>query len=58
MMENALFTRDVQWTEKGRFNEIVAKEIINTDKLRKYQQVFNSKILDKRIRMFIQVINA
>ena len=44
--------------EEMRFNEIVAKEIISFDKLRMYQRLFNSKILDKRIQMFIQVINA
>jgi len=44
--------------EEMRFNEIVAKEIINFDKLRMYQRLFNSRILDKRIQMFIQVINA
>jgi predicted transcriptional regulator of viral defense system len=44
--------------EEMRFNEIVAKEIINFDRLRMYQRLFNSKILDKRIQMFIQVINA
>lgn len=41
-----------------RFNEIVAKEIVSFDKLTKYQRIFNSKTADKRIRMFIQVINA
>lgn len=41
-----------------RFNEIVAKEIIRFDKLKTYQQVFNSKILDNRIKMLIKVINA
>lgn len=49
---------DFEEIEEMRFNEIVAKEIISFDKLRKYQQVFNSKILDNRIQMFIQVINA
>ena len=49
---------DFDEIEEMRFNEIVAKEIIYTDKLRKYQQVFNSKILDKRIQIFIQIINA
>jgi len=44
--------------EEMRFNEIAAKEIISFDKLRMYQRLFNSKILDKRIQMFIQVINA
>jgi predicted transcriptional regulator of viral defense system len=41
-----------------RFNEIVSKEIVSFDKLTKYQRIFNSKTADKRIRMFIQVINA
>jgi predicted transcriptional regulator of viral defense system len=44
--------------EEMRFNEIVAKEIVSFDKLTKYQRIFNSKTADKRIRMFIQVINA
>lgn len=41
-----------------RFNEMVAKELINFEKLRKYQRIFNSKIMDNRIQLFIQVINA
>jgi len=41
-----------------RFNKIIAKEIISFDKLRTYQKVFNSKILENRIQMFIQIINA
>ena len=41
-----------------RFNEIVAKEIVSSDKLKKYQRIFKSKTLDKRIQLFIQVINA
>ena len=44
--------------EEIRFNEIVAKELISFDKLQQYQRVFNSKKLDKRIRIFIKVINA
>ena len=44
--------------EGMRFNEIVAKEIISFDKLRSYQRIFNSKKLNTRIQMFIQVINA
>lgn len=49
---------DFEEIEEMRFNEIVAKEIIDFDKLQKYQQVFNSKILDKRTHLFIQIINA
>jgi predicted transcriptional regulator of viral defense system len=44
--------------EALRFNEIVGNEIIRFDKLQAYQNVFNSKILDNRIRMFTQIINA
>jgi predicted transcriptional regulator of viral defense system len=44
--------------EAIRFNEIVAKEIISFDKLKTYQKVFDSKILDRRMQMFIQIINA
>ncbi|HDR52700.1 MAG TPA: hypothetical protein ENN90_13960 [Mariniphaga anaerophila] len=44
--------------EEMRFNQIVAKEIISFEKLKKYQQIFNSKIIDNRIRMFTQIINA
>jgi predicted transcriptional regulator of viral defense system len=44
--------------EAMRFNNIIAKEIISFDKLRTYQKVFNSKVLDNRIQMFIQIINA
>jgi len=44
--------------EEMRFNEIVVKEIINFEKLRKYQRIFNSKIIDNRLDMFIQLIHA
>jgi len=44
--------------EEIRFNEIVAKELISFDKLQQYLRVFNSKELDKRIQIFINVINA
>jgi predicted transcriptional regulator of viral defense system len=44
--------------EEMRFNEIVANEIISFEKLRKYQRIFNSKTVDKRIEMFIQIIHA
>jgi len=44
--------------EEVRFNEILVKELISFEKLGKYQRVFNSKTLDKRIRMFIKVTNA
>ncbi|MEA3476671.1 MAG: hypothetical protein U9R60_00700 [Bacteroidota bacterium] len=41
-----------------RFNELMAKELISFGRLGKYQKLFNSKVLDKRIRMFKKVINA
>ena len=44
--------------EAMRFNNIIAKEIISFNKLRTYQKIFNSKTLDNRIKMFIQIINA
>lgn len=44
--------------EEIRFNEIIAKELINLDKFNKYLRVFGSKILDKRIQKFLKVINA
>lgn len=44
--------------EQMRFNEFVTKELISFERLKRYQRVFNSKILDKRIRMFMKVINA
>lgn len=44
--------------EAMRLNNIIAKEIISFDILRTYQKVFNSKILDNRMQMFIQIINA
>ncbi|MCK5277441.1 MAG: hypothetical protein KAK04_02870 [Cyclobacteriaceae bacterium] len=44
--------------EEMRFNDVLAKELISFDKLKQYQSIFNSKILDRRIRMFRKVINA
>jgi predicted transcriptional regulator of viral defense system len=44
--------------EEMRFNEIQVKENLDFQKLRKYQNIFDSRILDKRIRLFKKVINA
>ena len=41
-----------------RLNEIQIKEIVDFDKLNKYQKIFNSKILDKRILLLKEIINA
>lgn len=44
--------------EGMRFNEIQLKEIIDFQKLEKYQKIFDSRVLDRRIRLFKKVINA
>lgn len=44
--------------EAMRFNEVIFMELIDLNKLKKYQRVFNSKILDKRIKLLLNVINA
>lgn len=41
-----------------RFNEIQIKELVDFYKLDKYQKIFNSKVLDKRIKLFKKIINA
>ena len=41
-----------------RFNEIQIKEIVDFHKLDKYQRIFNSKVLDKRIKLLKEIINA
>jgi len=41
-----------------RFNKIEIQNTINRDKLSKYQKVFNSRILDKRMKQFLKVIYA
>ena len=41
-----------------RFNEIQLKEIVDFHKLDKYQRIFNSKVLDKRIKLLKKIINA
>lgn len=41
-----------------RFNGILAEEIIDWEKLKRYQGIFNSRILDKRIRLFSRIVNA
>lgn len=48
----------VEEIEEMRFNEILMKELIDFEKLGKYQRRFNSKILDKRIKLFNKVIHA
>lgn len=44
--------------EGMRFNEIRIKEIIDFQKLEKYQKIFDSRVVDKRIRLLKKVINA
>lgn len=44
--------------EEMRFNEIRAKELIDFDKLNQYQRALDSRILNKRIRLFKKAINA
>ncbi len=41
-----------------RINEIQIKEIVDFQKLDKYQRIFNSKVLDKRIKLLKEIINA
>lgn len=41
-----------------RFNSVQINETIDFHKLEKYQNVFNSRVLDKRMRIFKKVINA
>lgn len=44
--------------EAMRFNEMRIKESVDLGKLAQYQKVFDSKVLDKRIRLFKKVLNA
>lgn len=48
----------IEEMEELRFNEIQAKEVISFEKLNYYQRVFNSTVLDKRIKLFKRIINA
>ena len=41
-----------------RFSEIQIKEIVDFHKLDNYKKIFNSKVLDKRIELLKEVINA
>lgn len=41
-----------------RLNQLVAKEIIQKDKLLDYLSVFNSKIMNYRIKLFLEYLNA
>jgi len=41
-----------------RFNKFQIKEGINMEKLHKYQLLFNSRILDKRVRLLAKFIDA
>ncbi|MEX2411362.1 MAG: hypothetical protein WD607_08340 [Candidatus Paceibacterota bacterium] len=44
--------------EELRLNEVQAKEIINFEKLDKYQKVFDSKVINKRMDFFKLLFNA
>ena len=48
----------VEDIEGMRFNEIQIKDLVNFEKMEKYRRVFDSRALDKRIRLFKKVINA
>ena len=49
---------DLESIKEMRFNSIQAKELINFEKLKIFQNRFNSNILAKRIKMFKKVIDA
>jgi predicted transcriptional regulator of viral defense system len=44
--------------EGMRLNEIQLKKIIDFQKLQKYQNIFNSSILNRRVQLFKKAINA
>jgi predicted transcriptional regulator of viral defense system len=44
--------------EGMRLNKFVVDDIIDFEKLSKYQSVFNSSVLNRRIRMFLNINNA
>ena len=41
-----------------RFNQVIAKEIIQKDKLLDYSTVFRSKVMNSRIKLFLNYLNA
>jgi hypothetical protein len=41
-----------------RLNEVQVKETINIEKLDKYQRVFDSMVVKKRVSLFKATINA
>ncbi len=41
-----------------RLNKFQINEIVDFDKLNQYQKLFNSKVLDKRIKLLKEIINA
>jgi len=44
--------------EALRLNEIAIKEMVDFQKLDNYKLMFNSKVLNQRIKMLKEVINA
>jgi predicted transcriptional regulator of viral defense system len=53
---NTLNTKEA--IEEIRFNKEQISALLNFTKLEKYQRIFGSKILDKRIRILANIINA
>ena len=49
---------DLKSIKALRFNQFVAKEIIQKDKLMEYSTVFKSKIMNSRIKLFLNYLNA
>lgn len=49
---------DIESLEALRLNRLVAKEIIQKDKLLNYLSVFNSRIMDQRIKLLLNYLNA
>lgn len=51
-------TNDPEDVRELRLNEAILKELIDTGKLRKYQKVFQSQALNKRVEILLNMVYA
>jgi predicted transcriptional regulator of viral defense system len=49
---------DLNYVESLRINRIIGNELLDLQKLRDYQRIYNSPIINKRVKLFIEYLHA
>jgi predicted transcriptional regulator of viral defense system len=49
---------DINYIESLRINRIISNELINFHRLGDYQNIYNSPVMNKRVKLFIEYLHA